>query len=195
MPKPKTPTSPADQLPVPAELITRRIYLIRGQKVMLDSDLAELYQVETRALNQAVRRNSDRFPEDFMFQLSAEELENWKSQIVISNPAAKMALRKPPLAFTELGVAMLSSVLKSHRAVQMNILIMRVFVKLRELLASNKEMAQKIEQLESAQKKHTGALQQHASILAAVVQDIQRLKNPPQTRVIGFVSRSTPKKK
>src|SRR5207249_7444625 len=92
---------PATQLLVPIQLIERRIYLIRGEKVMLDSDLAELYQVETRALNQAVRRNLDRFPEDFMFQLSEQELENWRSQIVMSNPTARMGLRRPPYAFTE----------------------------------------------------------------------------------------------
>ena len=154
---------------------------------MLDSDLAELYQVETRALNQAVRRNSDRFPDDFMFQLTTEELENWKSQIVISNPAAKMGLRKRPLAFTELGVAMLSSVLNSRRAIQMNIVIMRAFVRMRELLASHKALAEKIEKIERTQK-------QHGSILVAVVQDIQKLKNPPITRAIGFVQR-VPKKK
>src|SRR5882724_11512935 len=128
----------ADLVPVPIQLIERRIYLIRGQKVMLDSDLAELYQVETRALNQAVRRNLDRFPEDFMFQLSEQELENWRSQIVMSNPTSRMGLRRPPYAFTEHGVAMLSSVLNSVRAVQMNILIIRAFVQLRELLATHK---------------------------------------------------------
>ena len=117
-------TSPASLLPVPVQFIERRIYLIRGQRVMLDSDLADLYQVPTFRLNEAVKRNGDRFPEDFMFQLSKEELENWRSQIAISNPGTRMGLRRPPYAFTELGVAMLSSVLNSARAVQMNILIM-----------------------------------------------------------------------
>ena len=102
---------------------TIHIYLIRGQKVMFDFDLGALYQVPTRALNQAVRRNLARFPDDFMFQLTARELAYWKSQIVTSNPAAKMGLRKSPLVFTEHGVAMLSSVLNSKRAVQMNILL------------------------------------------------------------------------
>jgi ORF6N domain len=94
---------------VPLEVIERRILLVRGQKVMLDADLAKLYEVPTSALNQAVRRNVDRFPPDFMFQLNKEEFDNWKSQIVISNPAARMAIRKRPYAFTEQGVAMLSS--------------------------------------------------------------------------------------
>jgi hypothetical protein len=100
----------------PNEVIIDKIYLIRGQKVMLDRDLAELYQVETRRLNEQVRRNLSRFPHDFMFELTKEELENWMSQIATSN-SIKMGLRKPPLCFTEQGVAMLSSVLNSERAI------------------------------------------------------------------------------
>src|SRR5690348_8325474 len=119
---------------VPSQPIERQIHLVRGQKVMFDADLAALYGVTTSALNQAVRRNIKRFPGDFAFQLSKEELANWRSQIVTSNPATKMGLRRPPYVFTELGVAMLSSVLRSERAVQMNILIMRAFVRLRELI-------------------------------------------------------------
>jgi hypothetical protein len=98
---------------IPLEVIERRIYQMRGHLAMLDHDLAELYGVETRVLVQAVKRNPDRFPEDFMFQLTAAELDHWRSQIVRSNPAAKMGLRRPPYAFTEQGVAMLSSVLRS----------------------------------------------------------------------------------
>lgn len=186
--------SPADRLPVPVETITRRIYLIRGQKVMLDSDLAELYQVLTKNLNLAVRRNADRFPEDFMFQLTAEEAESLRLQIATSN-VGRGGRRYLPYVFTEHGVAMLSAVLNSERAVQMSIIIVRAFVQLRELLASHKEMAKKIEQLEATQKKHAGALQQHGSILVSVVQDIQRIKNPPQTRAIGFITRPSPPKK
>src|SRR4051812_15612668 len=115
------------------ERIEKAILHIRGQKVLLDRDLAVLYEVETKVLNQAVRRNRTRFPADFMFQLSEEEFRNWKSQIVTSNPSAKMGLRKRPYAFTEQGVAMLSSVLHSERAVLVNIAIMRAFVQLREL--------------------------------------------------------------
>src|SRR5215467_4712098 len=110
--------SPADKLPVPAELIDRRIYIVRGRKVMLDADLAELYQVETRVLNQAVRRNLDRFPEDFMFQLTAHEASALRSQIVTLEKGRGRYSKYAPLAFTELGVAMLSSVLNSDRAVQ-----------------------------------------------------------------------------
>ena len=130
------------------QVIERRIFLIRGQKVMLDSDLAELYGVETRALVQGLKRNLDRFPEDFMFQLSKEELEHWRSQIVMSNPAAKMGLRRRPYAFTEQGVAMLSSVLRSDRAVKVNLAIMRAFVRLREMLATHKDLAHKLQEME-----------------------------------------------
>jgi phage regulator Rha-like protein len=197
--------SPSSQAPEP--FIERHIYVIRGQKVMLDSDLAELYQVPTKALNQAAKRNPDRFPADFMFQLTSEELQalasqfamlNLRSQIVTSSHGGR---RARPYAFTEHGVAMLSSVLSSTRAVLMNILIIRAFVKLRELLATNKDLARNIEQIESAQEQHartqeqqTRTSQQHTSILVSVVQDIRKLKNPPITRAIGFVPRS-PKKK
>lgn len=115
------------------EVIQSKIYDIRGQKVMLDRDLAEMYGVETRALNQAVKRNTDRFPVDFMFQFTDEETEIWKSQIVMSN-SIKMGVRRNPYVFTELGVAMLSSVLNSKTAIQINMGIMRAFVAARQLL-------------------------------------------------------------
>ncbi|MFA5822108.1 MAG: ORF6N domain-containing protein [Thermodesulfovibrionales bacterium] len=125
---------------IPVEIIEKKIYLIRGHKVMLDRDLAELYGVETRVLNQAVRRNLDRFPEDFMFALTREEIMN-SSQIVISS-----RIKHAPnvFVFAEQGVAMLSGVLNSERAIQVNIAIMRTFVKLREMLSSNKELAHKL---------------------------------------------------
>jgi len=129
------------------EYIASRIFLIRGEKVMIDKDLAELYGVKTSALNQAVKRNLKRFPKDFMFQIDKQEFKNWKSQIVISNKE-RMGLRKRPLVFTELGVAMLSSVLNSERAIQVNIQIMRAFTKLRELLSTHKELRHKIEAME-----------------------------------------------
>ncbi|MCX6272973.1 MAG: ORF6N domain-containing protein [Bacteroidetes bacterium] len=135
------------QLMIPEEAVISKIYLIRGKKVILDRDLAELYDVETRILNQAVKRNPRRFPEDFMFQLTSEELENWKSQIVISK-RVKMGLRKPPLAFTEQGVAMLSSVLNSDRAIIVNVQIIRVFTKMRELLQTHGEILRKLEEIE-----------------------------------------------
>ncbi|MBL7137815.1 MAG: ORF6N domain-containing protein [Bacteroidales bacterium] len=135
------------------EVITSRIYIIRGIKVMIDRDLALLYGVETRELNQAVRRNLKRFPEDFMFQMNAEDLENWKSQIVISN-REKMGIRHHPLVFTEQGVAMLSSVLNSEQAIAVNIQIIRVFTRLRHLLESHTEILQKLEELSKKGLKH-----------------------------------------
>lgn len=118
------------------QYIQNKIFLIRGHRVMIDRDLAEMYGVETRTLNQSVKRSLERFPEDFMFQLSEREFQDWKSQIVISN-SNNMGLRKRPFAFSELGVAMLSSVLNSKTAIQINIGIMRVFVTTRSLLMPN----------------------------------------------------------
>jgi hypothetical protein len=131
---------------IPLERIERSILLIRGQKVMLSTDLAELYQVEPRVLVQAVKRNIARFPEDFMFQLTEEEFYNLKSQFVISSWGGLR--RAKPYAFTEQGVAMLSSVLNSERAIKVNIEIMRAFVRLRRLLASHADLARKLEALE-----------------------------------------------
>jgi hypothetical protein len=129
------------------ERIQSKIYLIRGKKVMLDRDLAVLYGVDTRTLNQVVRRHIERFPDDFMFQLTVDEMAIWMSQIVISNKE-RMGLRKPPLVFTEQGVAMLSSVLNSQQAIMVNIQIIRTFSKLREMLAENSHLRHKIEALE-----------------------------------------------
>jgi hypothetical protein len=130
---------------VPVELIEKRILLLRGHKVMLDADLAELYRVPTKVLVQAVKRNLDRFPDDFMFQLSQTEFHNLKSQFVTSSWGGT---RKLPRAFTEQGIAMLSSVLRSTRAVQVNIAIMRAFVRLRELMATHKDLVRKLETME-----------------------------------------------
>jgi hypothetical protein len=164
---------------VPAERIERSILVLRGQKVLLDMDLALLYGVETKVLNQAVRRNRARFPADFMFQLTKAEFEDWRSQFVTSNPGAKMGLRRPPYAFTEQGVAMLSSVLRSKRAVAVNIEIMRAFVRLREMLAGNAELARRFDDLE---KKYDGQFR-------LVFDAIRQLMVPPpspQKRRIGF---------
>ncbi|MFI5456882.1 MAG: ORF6N domain-containing protein [Isosphaerales bacterium] len=143
----KKTTNPSTAL-IPAERIERSILLIRGEKILLDRDLADVYQVETRVLIQAVKLNVGRFPTDFVFQLSTKELERWRSQFVMSNPAAKMGLRRRPHAFTEQGVAMLSSVLHSERAVEVNIEIMRAFVRLRQLLTSHEGLARKLDALE-----------------------------------------------
>jgi len=132
---------------VPQEIIKSKIFFMRGKKVMIDRDLALLYGVETRTLNQAVKRNTRRFPDDFMFKMTKEETKNWISQFVISNKE-KMGLRKRPLAFTEHGILMLSSVLNSSRAIRVNLQIMRIFIKLREMLANHVELKQRIEDME-----------------------------------------------
>ncbi|OIO02398.1 DNA-binding protein [Candidatus Desantisbacteria bacterium CG_4_10_14_0_8_um_filter_48_22] len=139
---------------IPQEIIEQKIFMIRGHKVIFDRDLAMLYGVPTKVFNQAVKRNKQRFPKDFMFQLSKTELENWRSQFVTSNSSAKMGLRRPPYVFTEQGVAMLSSVLNSERAIQVNIAIMRAFVKLKEMLSTHKELAFKLRELERKIEKH-----------------------------------------
>jgi hypothetical protein len=130
--------------------IGQKIYFIRGHRVMLDSDLAELYEVETKALKRSVKRNLSRFPEDFMFELTREEYETLRCQIGTSKTRgdSRGGTRYLPFVFTQEGVAMLSSVLSSDRAIQVNITIMRAFVKLRELLETNKDLAKKLEQLE-----------------------------------------------
>lgn len=129
------------------EVVMNKIYIVRGQKVMLDRDLAELYQIETKVLKQSVKRNKDRFPDDFMFELTEIEFNNWRSQFVTSN-SDKLGLRYAPFAFTEQGVAMLSSVLKSKKAVHVNIQIIRIFTRMRQLLMDNTEIRLAIEKLE-----------------------------------------------
>ena len=138
---------------LPEGVISSKIYLIRDKKVMLDRDLAEMYNIETKVLKQAVRRNIDRFPEDFMFELSTKEFTNWRSQFVASN-SDKMGLRIPPFAFTEQGVAMLSSILNSKKAIQVNIQIMRVFTRIRELLHDNLNVKIEIEEIRKKLKNH-----------------------------------------
>ena len=153
------------------EAITEIIYSIRGKRVMLDRDLAELYGVETRRLNEQVKRNIKRFPEDFMFQLSKDEFENWKSQIAISN-SIKMGLRRMPFAFTEQGVAMLSSVLNSERAIEVNIQIMRAFVSLKRMLIENEALKFAIEGLERRVSKNERNIE-------IAIKTIQGILNPP----------------
>ncbi len=133
---------------VPNEVIMNKIYLIRGKKVMLDRDLAVLYEVETKRLKEQVRRNKDRFPEDFMFELTKEELFEWRQQFGTSNKEI-MGLRIPPFAFSEHGIVMLASVLNSERAIQVNIQIVRVFTKMRELILTHKDLLLKMDQLDS----------------------------------------------
>lgn len=166
---------------IPAERIERSILLIRGQKVMLDSDLAELYGVSTKAFNQAVKRNTRRFPPDFMFQLTADESESLRSQFVTSNKG-RGGRRYAPYAFTEQGVAMLSSVLNSERAIEVNIAIMRAFVRLREILATHKDLARRVDELEQKVGHQDEKIQ-------AVFEAIRQLMAPPpapKRRRIGF---------
>ena len=132
---------------IPQKVIENKILLFKGKKVMLDRDLAILYKVPTRRLNEQVKRNIERFPKDFMFQLTKEELGDWRSQIAMSN-SGKMGIRRKPYAFTEQGVAMLSSVLNSKVAIQVNIQIMRTFTRLKEVIMSHKGIQRKIENME-----------------------------------------------
>lgn len=167
-------------VPVAVERIERAILVLRGHKVMLDADLAALYEVSTKVLLQAVKRNLERFPADFMFQLNAEEFQVLRSQFVTSKAPGRGGRRYAPYAFTEQGVAMLSTVLNSPRAVAVNIEIMRAFVRLRLLLASNKELARRLDALEAK----TDAQ------FAAVFEAIRQLMTPPEPkkRPIGFVT-------
>ena len=164
---------------IPQEIIEQKIFMIRKHKVMLSTHLAKLYDVEVRTLVQAVKRNIERFPEDFMFQLTDKEFENLKSQIVISSWGG--ARRAKPYAFTEQGVAMLSSVLRSNRAIQVNIAIMRAFVKLRRILSTHKELANKLSQLERKTEKHDKEIQ-------GIFEAIRQLMAPPEKTKgrIGF---------
>jgi hypothetical protein len=162
---------------VTVERIEAQIFMIRGQKVMLSTHLAELYEVEVRALVQAVKRNIERFPEDFMFQLNAEEFANLKSQIVISSWGGS---RAAPYAFTEHGVAMLSSVLRSDRAIHVNVEIMRAFVRLRQMLASNADLARKLATLE---KKYDAQFK----IVFDAIRELMTPPDPKKKRPIGFV--------
>lgn len=141
-----------------ATRIEDKIYSVRDQKVMLDYDLAEMYDIPTKVLKQAVRRNLERFPEDFMFEMSEMELSDWRSHFVTSK-SLKMGLRYKPFCFTEHGVLMLSSVLRSSRAVEVNIQIMRVYSKIKELLFVNKELMQKMEKLEKETNSNTKEIQ------------------------------------
>ena len=167
--------------PCGVEQITHWIHLIRGQKVMVDADLAELYGVPTKAFNQAVKRNQSRFPRDFMFQLTAAEARGLRSQTVTSN-ASRGGRRYRPFAFTQEGVAMLSSVLKSDRAVQVNIAIMRAFVSLREMAASYTNLARKLAELE-------GRCDTHDANIKLVFDTLKKLIHAPaqRRRQIGFI--------
>jgi phage regulator Rha-like protein len=173
---------------VPDEVIMSKIYLIRGKKVMLDRDLAELYGVETKQLKRAVRRNIERFPVDFMFEMKKEELINWRYQFGTSN-ADKMGLRYPPFCFTEHGVLMLASVLNSYRAIQINIQIVRVFTKMREMLMENKEILHQLEKIQEKLAKHDEKIILIFEYIKQLEQEKQQIADQQNRKRIGYKRR------
>lgn len=173
----------------PLASVDRHIRTIRGQRIILDSDLAALYQVQTSRLNEAVRRNRDRFPADFMFQLTHQEVANLISQIAISS-SGHGGRRKLPYAFTEHGIAMLSSVLNSERAIHVNIMIVRAFIRLREMVAQSKEIAARVEKLEHKHDRTASVIEILVEDIDNLAKEVKKLKQPPpqQTkRRIGFI--------
>lgn len=173
----------------PKERIENKIFFVRNKKVMIDSDLAKLYGVETKVLNQAIKRNKKRFPNDFMFQLNKQEIEVWESQFlrsqIVTSSGKHGGRRYAPLAFTEQGVAMLSSVLNSEKAIQVNIQIIRTFTELREMLATNKELREKLEKIEKKYDKRF-------SIIFEAIKNLLETKEEEEKkpeRRMGFVYR------
>lgn len=164
------------------KMIERRIYIIRGVRVMLNSDLAELYGVATKVFNQAVKRNLDRFPDDFMFKLTEKEADFLRSQIVTLEKGRGKHSKYLPYMFTEQGVAMLSSVLNSKRAIAVNIAIMRAFVKLRQIMSGNKQLAKEIEKLETEQKRQSLDI----SVIFHVIQKLIKKDEVQKKQKIGF---------
>jgi hypothetical protein len=171
---------------VPARPIEHHIHIIRGQKVLLDRDLAILYGVKTIALRQQVKRNADRFPDDFMFRLSQSEAEKLVSQSVI--PSLQSLGGFLPYVFTQEGVAMLSSILRSRRAIQMNINIMRTFARLRELLAANRDIAARVEKLERSHIRTASVMEILVEDIERLARDVKQMNNlpSPSKRKIGF---------
>jgi hypothetical protein len=163
------------------EEVAGSILIVRGRRVILDRELAAIYGVETRVLNQAVRRNLERFPRDFMFQISREEAERSRSQIVILKSGRGRNMKYLPYAFTEHGAIQAANVLNSQRAVEMGIFVVRAFIRLREFIASNEELAKKIEAIERKQETHD-------QFIVGILNKIHELTNPVQTRAIGFTA-------
>lgn len=165
---------------IPDEVIVNKIYFLRGQKIMIDRDLAELYGLETKRLKEAVRRNITRFPEDFMFEMTNQEFEEWRSEN-LTNKEDKMGLRYAPFCFTEQGVTMLSCVLNSDRAIEVNIRVIRIFTRLREMLLTHKDILLKLELLEKQ-------VVQTSEEVKAIFNVLKKLLNPPQKprEPIGF---------
>jgi ORF6N domain len=178
--------------PVPVEQIGRSILILRAHRVLLDSELARIYGVETRVLNQAVKRNAERFPEDFRFQLTAAETAASRSQSVTLKSGRGQNIKFLPYAFTEHGAIMAATVLNSSRAVEMSIYVVRAFVQLRELISSNKDLARRLDQLEARIEKK---LVTHDDAIAAMLSAIRQLMHPPvpKRRPIGFTADLTEK--
>jgi phage regulator Rha-like protein len=174
-------------LAISDETVINKIHHVRGKKVMLDRDLAEMYGVETKQLKRAVKRNTDRFPEDFMFEMNKEELQNWRSQFGTSNED-RMGLRYAPYCFTEQGVAMLSSVLNSKTAIDVNIQIIRVFTRMREAFLTHKDVLLKMEQLEKTMLVQGQKTNKHEEEIQRIFKALKQLLDPPQEprEPIGF---------
>lgn len=169
-------------LNIPDEIVMNKIYVIRGQKVMLDRDLAELYEVETKQLKRQVNRNIDRFPADFMFELTKEELKNWRRQFGTSNSETK-GLRYLPMVFTEHGVLMLSSVLNSPKAIQVNIQIMRIFTRIRQMLTDNTELRLIIEEIRKKTENNTKNIE---IVFQYLDELLDKKENPKPREQIGY---------
>ncbi|MDD2345627.1 MAG: ORF6N domain-containing protein [Bacteroidales bacterium] len=167
---------------MPEEVIINKIYLIRNQKVMIDRHLAELYGVETKVLKQAVKRNLERFPEDFMFEMTKEEFEIWRSQIVTSK-SDKMGLRYAPFCFTEQGVTMLSCILNSKRAIEVNIRVIRVFIKMREMLVENLSLRLEIESIKKKLSNYDKSIE---LVFRYLDELLEKHENPEPRKQIGF---------
>jgi hypothetical protein len=178
---------------VPAYDITRAILLLRGHRVILDAELATLYGVSTKALNQAVKRNAERFPEDFMLRLTRAETETLNRSRIVTSSQKHRDPRFPPYAFTEHGAIMAATILNSPRAIEMSVFVVRAFVQLRELLSSNKELARRFAQLEARLDKKLAA---HDEAIAAILSAIRQLMHPaaPKRRGIGFTADLNAKK-
>jgi hypothetical protein len=172
---------------MPVERITRNIVMLRGHRVLLDEELAELYGVPTRVLNQAIKRNLERFPGDFLIQLTSEEWRGLRSQIVISN-STRGGRRHLPTAFTEHGAIMAATVINSPQAVEMSIYVVRAFVKLRELLASNKELAKRLDELETQIVRRFGTYDQAIAGILAALRELTSPRPQDQNRPIGFTA-------
>lgn len=173
------------EISIPDEVIMSKIYLLRGRKVMLDRDLAELYGVETKQLKRAVRRNIERFPEDFMFEMAKIELENWRYRFGTSNKE-KMGLRVPPFVFSEHGAVMLASVLNSERAIVVNIQIIRIFNKMREMLLAHKDILLQLEQMQQKLAEHDNNILLIFEYIKQLEQSKQHKTDQQNHKKIGF---------